>query len=61
MFIFKFCHAGDPGQFIVILILVAMAVPIMVLTWREVRRLPRDFPGSAAPTTSAPVDPGAKA
>jgi hypothetical protein len=51
----------DPGQFIVILILVAMAVPIMVLTWREVRRLPRDFPGSAAPTTSAPVDPGAKA
>jgi sulfite exporter TauE/SafE len=34
----------DPGQFTVILILVVLAVPLMFLTWREVRRLPRDFP-----------------
>jgi hypothetical protein len=48
----------DPGQFIVILILVVMAVPIMVLTWREVRKLPREFPTQASPT---PLEPGTKA
>lgn len=34
----------DPGSFIVILILVGMAVPIMIYTWREVRTLPAEFP-----------------
>jgi hypothetical protein len=51
----------DAGQFIVVLILVAMAVPIVVLTWREVRTLPREFPTHAASTTGAPAGPRAKA
>lgn len=34
----------DAGSFIVILILVVMAVPIMIYTWREVQKFPRDFP-----------------
>ncbi len=33
----------DPGSFIVLLVLVALAVPIMIFTWKEVQRLPRDF------------------
>jgi hypothetical protein len=34
----------DAGSFIVIVILVLMAVPIMIYTWREVQKLPREFP-----------------
>jgi sulfite exporter TauE/SafE len=34
----------DPGQFIVILIMIGMFLPISVWTWMQVRRLPRDFP-----------------
>jgi sulfite exporter TauE/SafE len=38
-------HVGfDPGQLIVILIMLGMFVPISVYTWLEVRRLPREFP-----------------
>jgi len=51
-------HVGiDPGQFIVVLVLVVMAVPTMVYTWREVRQLPRDYgarPPSPEPATTAP-------
>lgn len=36
----------DAGQLLVILILVAMVVPTMVYTWREVQRLPRDLPAA---------------
>ena len=37
--------ALDPGQFIVLVVLVVMALPTMVLTWREVKRkFPREFP-----------------
>ncbi len=38
--------AFDAGSFIVIVILVLMAVPTMVYTWFEVRKLPRDFPSA---------------
>jgi sulfite exporter TauE/SafE len=37
----------DAGQFIVILVLVGMAVPTMIYTWREVRKLPAHAPGEA--------------
>lgn len=40
--------AFDAGSFIVIVILILMAIPIMVYTWREVQRLPRDFPSGDA-------------
>jgi hypothetical protein len=51
----------DAGSLIVILVLVLLAIPTTVYTWREVRRLPRDFPGeehhddpeAAAPAASA--------
>jgi len=39
----------DPGQFILILIMLGMFLPIGVLTWLEVRKLPRDFPGPVHP------------
>lgn len=42
----------DPGQLLVLVIMVALALPVMVLTWREVRHLPRDFPREA---TAAPA------
>jgi len=35
----------DAGSFIVVVILVLMAIPTMIYTWREVRSLPREFPG----------------
>ena len=38
--------AFDAGSFIVVLILVVLAVPTMVYTWREVQKLPRQFPGT---------------
>jgi hypothetical protein len=41
----------DPGSFIVIVILIVMAIPIMIYAWREVRQLPRDFPVHADPPT----------
>ncbi|MDE1821350.1 MAG: hypothetical protein KGJ23_15595 [Euryarchaeota archaeon] len=38
-------HLGwDPGTFIVVLVLVAIAAPVMFFTWHEVRQLPRDGP-----------------
>ncbi|MGI0055338.1 MAG: hypothetical protein ACREB9_05270 [Thermoplasmata archaeon] len=37
----------DAGTLIVIIVLVALAVPVMIYTWREVQKLPRDFPSSA--------------
>ena len=37
----------DAGSFIVILILVGMAVPTMIYTWREVRKLPHHLPDDA--------------
>ncbi len=36
--------AFDAGSFIVILILVVLAIPTMIYTWREVQRLPRELP-----------------
>jgi ABC-type nickel/cobalt efflux system permease component RcnA len=45
----------DPGQFIVILIMVGMFVPISVLTWREVRTLPREFPSETFGGLASPV------
>ena len=47
--------AFDAGSFIVILILIGMAVPTMVYTWREVQKLPRHFPGDGA--EEAPASP----
>ncbi len=47
--------AFDPGSFIVILILVVMAVPTMIYTWREVQKLPRHFPGEGPVEDGAPV------
>jgi len=41
----------DPGSFIVIVILIVMAVPTMIYTWREVRKLPRDFPVNVGTAT----------
>jgi len=46
----------DPGAFVVILVLVAMAIPTMIYTWREVRALPRDFPTSVPAPTPAGSD-----
>ena len=46
--------AFDAGSFIVILILVAMALPIMVYTWREVKKFPRDFPTSSTSAGGSP-------
>ena len=40
----QYLGSVDPGQFTVILILVVLAVPLMILTWRGVRKLPREFP-----------------
>ncbi len=42
----------DAGQLIVVLIMVVMFIPISVLTWLEVRHLPREAPvhGAAGPT-----------
>jgi sulfite exporter TauE/SafE len=45
----------DPGQFIVVLILVVMAIPTMLYTWREVRKLPRDFPGRTVASVGQPL------
>jgi sulfite exporter TauE/SafE len=33
----------DPGQLIVIVIMIAMFIPISIITWLEVRKLPREF------------------
>jgi len=43
----------DAGSFIVVLILVVLAVPTMIYTWREVQKLPRQFPDEEAETPSA--------
>jgi sulfite exporter TauE/SafE len=45
----------DPGQFIVILIMIGMFVPIGILTWLEVRTLPREFPSDGLPHGSESV------
>jgi len=45
----------DPGRLIVILIMVVMSVPISVLTWLEVRELPREFPANS-PTILDPAE-----
>ncbi len=49
----------DPGQFIVVLILVVLTVPVMAYTWREVRAYPRDFPvpGSTHPPNATGPPP----
>lgn len=45
-------HVGfDPGQLIVLVILVLLAIPTMAYTWREVRRLPPGFPTNVAELT----------
>ncbi len=44
----------DFGTFIVLLVLVAIAVPIMYFTWRQVRRMPR-----VPPAPGVPSSPGA--
>lgn len=46
----------NAGQFIVILVLVVLAIPTMLYTWRQVRELPREFPTQLGPSdTSAPA------
>ena len=49
----------DAGRFIVILILVVMAIPTMVYTWVEVRKLPREFPTHAPVASPKAVEPDA--
>jgi hypothetical protein len=49
--------AFDAGSFIVVVILILMAVPIMIYTWREVQKLPREFPPDATELTSKPPQP----
>jgi hypothetical protein len=54
--------AVDPGQLIVVLILVVIAVPTMVYyTWGQVRKLPREFPVPPPSQVPSPADspPGA--
>ena len=49
--------AFDPGQIIVVAVLLGLAVPIMLYTWREVRRLPREAGGEhEGPDTLGHVD-----
>ena len=45
----------DAGTFLVVVVLVLIAVPIMVYTWREVRRFPRHFAGEEPPESSSPA------
>ncbi len=35
----------DPGQIVVLGLLLGMAIPTMLYTWREVQKLPKQFPG----------------
>jgi len=50
-------HVGlNAGSLIVVLVLVVLAVPTMVWTWKEVARLPRDFPERI---DAVPPPPGA--
>jgi len=44
----------DAGTFIVVLVLIVIAVPIMLYTWKEVRTLPRDFPTHAIESGRTP-------
>ncbi|HKS59911.1 MAG TPA: hypothetical protein VJS68_03945 [Thermoplasmata archaeon] len=46
----------DPGQFVVLIIMVLLFVPISLLTWLEVRQLPREFAESAVDGAHAPSD-----
>ena len=46
--------AFDAGSLIVVLVLVGLAVPTMVYTWREVQKLPRDFPGEGRASEHGP-------
>jgi ABC-type nickel/cobalt efflux system permease component RcnA len=47
----------DAGQFIVLLVLVGMAVPTMLYTWREVQKLPRHLLGDGGEETTDSVPP----
>ena len=42
----------DAGQFIVIVILVVIALPTMIYTWREVKKLPVDSSGNLSSETA---------
>ena len=47
----------DVGQLIVIIILVGIALPTMLYTWREVRKLPPHLPGQEPEGPSSPGSP----
>jgi len=47
----------DAGQFIVILVLVVIAVPTMIFTWREVKRLPHHLPDDDGRESAGPGPP----
>lgn len=48
----------DAGTLVVIVILVLLAIPIMLYTWREVRKLPREFPTHTDEPTRTPGEAG---
>lgn len=55
-------HVGlDAGSLIVILVLVGLAVPTMVVTWLQVRRLPRHLPGAEPVEEGGASSPAASA
>jgi len=53
--------AFDAGSLVVVIILVLLAVPTMLYTWREVRQLPAEFPTDEAHDAAEPVPPAASA
>lgn len=48
----------DAGTFVVILILIVLAIPIMIYTWKQVQKLPRDFPTHSLETPRTPGEAG---
>lgn len=43
----------DAGPFVVVVVMIGMFVPISVLTWLQVRQLPRELPGSPTEAEAA--------